>query len=233
VQWRDFDFGYAIRPLGDFGLTHRFSLAYHIPPAPGFEMLEDRAQKQLQKGQALEAKGEWLDALVEYRVALSLLPGWEPALQAAQRVEAQITATTAQPIAPAPAEAPKPVRPGIERALQTHLQNGLNYFKQNAYKKAIAEWKLVLEFSPAQPEAATYLRQAQEKLESERQKIYQLAKEARAKNDPSLEIIYWRKALELDPDDKIAQEHLTFELLYAPAPVDKEEVEKLKNRLKY
>lgn len=138
IKWQNLELGYALRPLGDFGLSHQISLVY---------------------------------ALASLRPEIS------------------------------------------NQAVKDRFENGLQYYQQKAYKSAIAEFKLVLEFAPDHAEARDYLERTGREMEIERQRLYRKADEARSRNDFASETRTWREVLALDEQDPRARENLWLDMM--------------------
>jgi hypothetical protein len=150
VTWQNLEFGYALRPLGDYGLSHQISLAYSLAP----------------------------------------------------------------------------LRPEISsQAVKDHFASGLEQYEKKAYKGAIAEFKLVLEFAPDHAEAKEYLERSAREMEIERQRLYRKADEARARNDFATETRTWREVLALDDQDPRARENVWLDMLKPDKEEEEEEEE--------
>jgi tetratricopeptide (TPR) repeat protein len=241
VELSRFDVSYAMRPMGDFGLTHRVSVSYAFPPmlAP-LGQIEEKALIHFKKGKQLERKLDWLGALIEFRTALSMQPDWTEVDAALRRVNLKLQAAREKQRKAKAARA-KETKPNKEdvaserqmkKAIWKHVAKGKKYLEQKAFKKSEQEWLIILEFDPGYSVAKRYLRKTKRALKAETKRLHGLALKARKKKDTETEMNYWQQALELDPNDQVAKENIWMGMMSAPV-VSPEKKKEKKKKLKW
>jgi len=113
------------------------------PPAERSAPAETELDTLLRTAQAHREAGKLNDALAGFEQAAQLARG-NPA------IAQQIVAT----------------REELEKAISTHLNEGIRYFNREALEEAIAEWQKVLALDPTHQQALNYKKQAEKRLEA-------------------------------------------------------------------
>ena len=113
------------------------------PPAEQSAPAETELDTLLRTAQAHREAGKLNDALATFEQAAQLARN-NPA------IAQQIAAT----------------REELEKAITTHLNEGIRYFNREALEEAIAEWQKVLALDPTHQQALNYKKQAEKRLEA-------------------------------------------------------------------
>ncbi|MBN1595571.1 PorV/PorQ family protein [candidate division FCPU426 bacterium] len=241
VELSRIDISYALRPMGDFGLTHRLSVSYAFPPMlVPLGKIEDQALAHYKRGQGLEKEEDWLGALVEYRVALNFQPDWKEVDVALRRVSHKIEAAADKQrkaeIARARAAEPSPeqirAEEQLKRITEKHFRQGEAYLTDKKYRAAVREWELILEFVPDHTQAKENIKKTVKIMMVERDALHKKALQARKDKNHNLEMQYWRQALDLSPDDQVAMEYLYMGTIEQEAVEDKKQEEKKQEQKK-
>jgi hypothetical protein len=264
VAWRRIQFDYAMQPLGTFNLAHRASLAYTFPPLfVTLGQIKQEAEQHYQKGAEYEKNKDWVAALVEYRIAVSLQPDWEKARQAMASAQAGLDKDMAEQKA-RQEEAKKEMAAAIQKAgeakpgqkitgraqasgkedsLQKQLHIAQGYSNEGAYKKSLTLIKMILELNPEHAQARELQKQVAGRLAGKQKELYKQAAEARRKGDKESEKAIWQRAMILDPDDALAvreYQKLIQEMMVPVETVDEKDsvdqnelIEKQKKRLQW
>ncbi|HNW58253.1 MAG TPA: tetratricopeptide repeat protein [bacterium] len=130
-------------------LTALDSLSHYMPDAAEIGELRRKCYANLpidrliQIGRAGYLDGRYLEALEVIREALKKDPGRQDARDLAEQCESSVT-----------------------RLVDTYFNRGLNYYTEEKYRAAIAEWNRALLINPAHQGSLEYKRRAQERLDA-------------------------------------------------------------------
>lgn len=202
LRWRDWQLGYALLPLGEFGLAHKISLEYALKPAaarmkpqPGAspaksaetmaKQLDGVIYKRLELGKKHFAAGNYKAAINEWKMVLDIAPGHAGAGELIGQAETKWK---------------EQVEKCRREARQARERKDL--------AEEIAGWKKVLALSPGDKEAGLGLEQARKLAPALIRTLYNQGVDEYGKGRYREAIRTWERVLLLDPQHYKALENI-------------------------
>lgn len=217
----------AFTSRGELGNQFIVSLTYTFAkaaapkpqPTPAETMKyqgEDRKQAEFHfnAGKEYERYGQWIDAIVEYKAALSIIPDYpeaQNALAAARQQAAEAGQGNAPGVAPSAS---------LQETIRKYYEQGLKAYKARDYSTAIRQLQLVLELTSQHRQATELLEKAQDALNQEIGTLRTQARKAKEKGDLASEVDAYRKMLSLDPENQKVKADLAAAEKKVPDQVD-------------
>ncbi len=208
VSGRSLSLDYSYVPYSDLGDTHRFSCSLRFGSKYGNKKIENIIEKQFEQAKLNYYQGQLMKAYRNLKEILAVVPGHEGAQDYLARTRVKIeSGVTAQEI-------------------DTHIELGKRYFKNNEYTRAQAEFELILLFDPDNELAKDFLTKISSKFEEIIIAIYERGAVYYEKGDYNLAQSEMQKILSFKPDHKEAIKYL------ALIKEKQEEIEKYKRQQK-
>lgn len=225
----NFNLDLALTSRGDLGgqaiasLTYTFEKAgMTSQPEPQPQPVEamkyqgdDRKQAEFhyQAGKEYERYNQWIDAIVEYKAALSIRPDYAEAQTALAGAREQARKQGSDVGGAAPSAS-------LQETIRKYYDQGLKAYKAKDYSTAIRQLQLVLELTSQHQQATELLEKAQAALNQEMIGLRAQARKAKDKGDLAQEVDAYRKMLALDPENQKVKNDLAAAEKKVPGQVD-------------
>jgi tetratricopeptide (TPR) repeat protein len=213
---------------GTLSLSYTFAKVKPSAPKPAAEQGktpdnakfqgQDRKQAEyhFHAGKEYENYGQYIDAIVEYKAALNILPDYEEAHKALVAARAKAAEQSQEKKSTGKGEDSE----SLQQTIHKYYEEGLAAYKKHEYSVAIRQLQLVLELTTQHRQATELLEKAKEALGQEIGVQRAQAVRARENGDLAHEVEAYRKMLELDPENKSLKASLAAAEKKVPGAVD-------------
>lgn len=180
----------------------------------------EQAEYHYKAGQEYEKYGQTIDAIIEYKAALKLLPAFTRAQKALAKAKQKARSQVLEK------EQMKTVKPAkknasLQQLIRKYYNKGEKAYNIKDYTQAIKQLQLVLELTTQHRKATELLGKAKKALKTEMAALSAQASRASEKGDIVAEVDAYQKMLDLDPANKIAKGKLAAAKQRIPEEVDR------------
>lgn len=189
-------------PTFTFTFTHTFTPT-PVPPTPTVAIAKtsprEEAKAHFEKGIQLYKMGNKLGANFEFTQCQEIDPTYPDVQKWIEKINQEVSA----PKQPAAEDA---MGSQQEKVIQSHLRQAQDFYAHGEYKKAIAEYKLVLELVNNSKQVAEKLAEAEQKMKEALDHHVSQARQYREEKKLKKEIDEWTAALRID-DENLEVKH--------------------------
>ena len=165
----------------------------------------DEAKRHFDKGMKHYQSGNKLGANFEFTQAGDVDPTYPDVQKWIERINQELSS----PRSAAPPSGEDQMGAKQQKVVDSHLRQASDFYSHGEYKKAIAEYHLVLELVNQNVEAAKRLQEAESKMKEALEQNMNAARQAREKGQLAAEIRAWQKALRVDDENAEAKRSLS------------------------
>ena len=185
--------------------------ATQVPPTPApvaKEVAADDPQPHYDKGIKYYGQGNKVGAVMAFTRCADINPNFKDVQKWIQKINDEMNA-------PRQAAAPA-TNPQQQKVIESHLRQGMDLYQKGEFKKAVAEYKIVLELVESHAQAVKLLAEAEGRMQESLKKHLLLARKYRERGELAREILEWRAALRVDEECEEARRERDAALAKAP-----------------
>jgi len=182
---------------------------------------KEQAEFHFKAGQKYESHGQLIDAIIEYKAALKIMPAYPAAQKALATAKKKVRQETIKKETSTKSGQEYAKSASLQKLIRKYYNKGAAAYQKKDYTTAIKQLQLVLELTSQHRQATELLQKAKRAMNHEMAALRKQAAQAKAKGDIAREIEAYQKMLDLNPEDKKIKSKLIKAKEKVPQEVDR------------